>query len=129
METKERLDALVSRFIEQHKSELQGQMDIRSIARYFYSAGFEDGVNIRNNIFSNMETKELIKNIVYMEEIVRAIKQKTHKATGEEHELYENLAFDSSSSYGYGVRVTMYALSQVLGEDVVMEAMKKWLKS
>ena len=64
-----------------------------------------------------------------MEDIVRAIKEKTHKATGEEHELYENLAFDSSSSFGYGVRITMYALSQVLGEDEVKEAMRRWLDS
>lgn len=76
-----------------------------------------------------METKKLINNIVYMEEIVRAIREKTHKATGEEHELYENLAFDSNSSFGYGVRVTMYALSQVLGEDEIKEAMWKWLDS
>lgn len=50
METKERLDALVSRFIEQHKSELQGEMDLRRIARYFYSAGFEDGVEMQKTI-------------------------------------------------------------------------------
>ena len=61
------------------------------------------------------------------EEIIKAIREKTHKAQGDEHELYEYLAFDSHSSFGYGVRITLYALSQVLGEDKVQKAMQNWL--
>lgn len=61
------------------------------------------------------------------EGIIKAIRVKTHKAQGDEHELYENLAFDSHSSFGYGVRITLYALSQVLGEDKVQKAMQNWL--
>ena len=62
------------------------------------------------------------------EEIIKAIREKTHKAQGDEHEIYENLAFDSHSSFGYGVRITLYALSQVLGEDVIQTAILLWLK-
>lgn len=61
------------------------------------------------------------------EGIIKAIRKKTHKAQGEEHELYESLAFDSHSSFDYGVRITIYALSQVLGEDKVQKAMQDWL--
>lgn len=61
------------------------------------------------------------------EGIIKAIKEKTYKAQGDEHEIYENLAFDSHSSFGYGVRITLYALSQVLGEDKVQKAMQNWL--
>ena len=63
------------------------------------------------------------------EGIINAIREKTYKAQGEEHELYENLAFDSHSSFDYGVRITLYALSQVLGEDKVQKAMQDWLKN
>lgn len=62
-----------------------------------------------------------------MDELVDAIKAKLHKASGEEHEIYESMAFDSHSSFGYGVRITTYALSQILGKDVVNNAIKKWL--
>ena len=61
------------------------------------------------------------------EKIIEAIRKKTRKAQGDEHEKYENLAFDSHSSFGYGVRITLYALSQVLGEDKVQKAMQDWL--
>lgn len=61
------------------------------------------------------------------EGIIKAIREKTYKAQGDEHKLYENLAFDSHPSFGYGVRITLYALSQVLGEDKVEKAMRNWL--
>lgn len=61
------------------------------------------------------------------EGIIKAIREKTHKAQGDEHELYESLAFDSHSSFDYGVRITLYILSQMLGEDKVQKAMQDWL--
>ena len=61
------------------------------------------------------------------EEIIKAVEEKIYKSQGDEHELYESLAFDSHSSFGYGVRITLYALSQVLGEDKVEKAMRNWL--
>lgn len=66
--------------------------------------------------------------ILDMEKIVQAIRNKLHKATGEEHEVYESMAFDSSNSFGYGVRITMHALSQVLGKEKIDEAINTWLK-
>ena len=67
-----------------------------------------------------------IKNMDY-EKIIKAIREKTHKAQGDELELYNNLAFDSHGSFDYGVRITLYALSQVLGVDKVEKAMQNWL--
>ena len=51
LEVKEvNLDNAIERYIEQHKSELNGYFDIRRIARYFYSLGlnvFKDNTNIK----------------------------------------------------------------------------------
>ena len=38
------------------------------------------------------------------------------------------MAIEGNSSFDFGVRMTMYALSQMLGEDKVTKAMQNWLK-
>ena len=60
--------------------------------------------------------------------MVKALQERICKAQGQEHQLYEDMAIEGNSSFDFGVRMTMYALSQMLGEDKVTKAMQNWLK-
>ena len=62
------------------------------------------------------------------EEIIKAVEEKMYKAQGEQHKKYESLAVGSHSSFDYGIRFTLYILSQKLGEDKVQKAMQDWLR-
>ena len=60
-------------------------------------------------------------------DIVNAVAWKVVTAKGEEHKLFESMAMETSGSFEYGIAATMFALSSVLGEDVVKSALHLWL--
>ena len=60
-------------------------------------------------------------------DMIKAVAWKVVTAKGEEHKLFESMALEISGSFEFGIAATMYALSSVLGEDVVKTAMQLWL--
>lgn len=53
------LNAAVERYVEQHKSEMQGYMDIRRIARHFIELGLKASTERRIRYDSSTESKSL----------------------------------------------------------------------
>lgn len=63
-----------------------------------------------------------------MEETIEAIKKKVCTAKGREHKIYEDMALLCDSSFDYGCAMVIYIMQSELGEQVVSDAIDRWLK-